>query len=1047
MNFKSFNKINNAVGWLVFAIGAFTFLSTMEPTVSLWDNGEFIPSDYKLEVSHPPGAPFYVLVYHMFALVGHAIGGVKMVPIFTNAASALCCAFTVMFLFWTITALAIKFLSNDEENMENGNIYAVIGAGIVGALAFCWSDTFWFSAVESIVWTPAIFFISLISWLLLKWERRANEPYNLRWLILIFFLVGLVMGVHFLGLLTIPSVIFGYYLKRFKFSWLGAMIAAVVGVVVLGFVHLGIKEWIPGIAGYFELLFVNDFGMPFFSGVYVFIGIIAALAIFGLYYTHRRQMVLLNTAILCFISIEIGFLSYSEVIIRAIADPPVNMYKVDNIFTLVGYVGREQYGESYVLNGPYYNANMTRKVSTEAGAPIYHRDDKTHTYVSDEHQVVFNYEYTTFFPRMFNAQDNYLQGYRYWGNIKQVPAPDGSGKTIWEDEDPNFQFSFVKNNLRFFWNYQVIYMYLRYFGWNFIGRQNDFQGMENEFNHGRCLSGIPWVDEHVLHDGPQKDLPIYMKANRALNKLYGFPLILGLIGLFYHYKRDRNQFLNLLLLFLMTGLALEIYLNMASPQPRERDYPIIGSFYVFSIWIGMGVLAIWEWGKKRMASPTSAFVATGLCTVLVPVIMVSQEWDDHDRSRRTCALDYGVNYLQSCPPNAVLFTNGDNDTYPLWYAQEVEGIRADVRIINLSLLSTDWYINELRKPRINDNHSPGLTLSINQNETRGWEYIQFYDNPQRKFDQSLFYPLTKVMHFIADSSMRLPTTEGDRIPYLPVKKLRIDVDKKAAIASGTVAAKDSASIVDHIDFDLNRNNLMKSDVVVLDFIATNNWKYPVCFSVTSGPNEYLNLGQYLEQDGLVYRLTPVKNTTPTARGEIRLAGDTMYNNIMHKFGWGHLQDRTVLVDAVMARESNNLRGIMLRLAAQFQQEGDNVKAIKLIDTCLYVIPERNVPYDYYIVPMVQVYFRAGATQKGHDLGMKMADILAHDLLYYSKLKPDMMQETQDEIQRDMYGLKSLLDIAKEKNQKDLTDKLEPLFNQYASQGSPFSFLFQQQGQQ
>ncbi len=1023
MNFKSFSRLNNIVGWLVFAVAAFTYLSTIEWTVSLWDCGEFIPSAFKLEVSHPPGAPLHGIINHLFTMF--SFGNTKLVPILVNSSAALASAFTILFLFWSITALALKLVVNDENAMEKGTVWAILGAGAVGGLAYTFSDTFWFSAVEGEVYALSSFFTALIFWVALKWERRADESRHLRWFVLMFYLIGLVIGIHLLGLLVIPVIVLMYYYKKYTVTKWGAIKAIIIGFAALGVVQIVIIQWLLKFAGYFDLIFVNNFGMPFWSGVIFFFVALLAACSYGIYYTHKKKKIILNLALTSFVAVVIGYSSYAMTVVRSYAHPPIDMNDPEDVFSLLSYLSREQYGDSYVMYGPYYNGD--RYADIEDGDMQYYKNKKTHTFDEDgykKHQK-FPAEFCTFFPRMYSAQDNHKQGYRAWLNLKQVQDPE-TGKTVWEDELPNFRFSFMKHNMRFFWNYQMNYMYWRYFAWNFIGRQNDMQGTHAEFHQGNWITGIAPIDK-ALDRGPQDHIPTYLKVNRAHNVLYGLPFILGLLGMYYQYKKKRLDFAVVFMFFFMTGIAIELYLNMPDPQPRERDYAFVGSFYVYAIWIGIGVLWLWEQFKKRMPSMQASSLATILCLVAVPTLMAFQEWDDHDRHDRYTSLDYGVDYLQSCMPHSILMCNGDNDTYPLWYAQEVEGIRDDVRIVNLSLLSTDWYINELRKPI---NHAPGLPFSITPEKLRGWEYVYYAKEAVSDIDQTVPADVKEVIKYITSSASRNQNIGKGEVPLLPTRKLKIKVDRDKVLKNGMVSPKYADMVPDQIEFDLSKNTYYKSDMMVLDMIATANWDIPIYFSITSGPNEYLNLGKYLQQEGLAYRLVPYAVKGVGDNRNVRVDVDTMYKNIMSKFKWGGLEKGSHLVDYVTNRQCNNMRGLFYTLCENLLNSGRKEDAIKAADKCLEVLPERNIPYDAGVGNLVQIYYDAGANDKGHKLAEHLSDLLIEELNYYSRAKPTQWQDVGNEINEGLRMLDMIQQQSEKVGQKELSNKIKTAMDGY-----------------
>ncbi|HIE16368.1 MAG TPA: DUF2723 domain-containing protein, partial [Bacteroidales bacterium] len=681
---KSFRFYNNILGWIIFAIAAYTYLSTIEPTASYWDCGEFLATSYKLEVGHPPGAPFFMLMARFVSLFASTP---QQVPILVNSMSALASAFTILFLFWTITHLGKKIIQRRKEDLTTGNIVAIFSAGIVGALAYTFSDSFWFSAVEAEVYASSSLFTALVFWAILKWENVANEPYANRWIILIAYLIGLSIGVHLLSLLVVIPIVFVYYFKKYEVNKKGIIITSFIALFILGATMWGIIPGIIVIASWFELIFVNGFGLPYNTGVYFYLVLLTVLIIWGLRYTLKKQKELWHTVILIFTMILIGYSTFIVVVIRSNANPPLDENNPDNVFSLLAYLNREQYGDRPLFYGQCYNAPL---VKYEKGSPYYTQENGKYKITGYKDIPVYDERFMSLFPRMWSPQAPHVREYKKWANIEGIPItlPDGSGgtKTVYK---PTFG-----ENLAFFFKYQVGFMYLRYFMWNFSGRQNDIQG-HGSILRGNWISGIPFIDEPRL--GPQDNLPRSLKDNKARNVYYMLPLLLGLIGLFFHSKNHSSDFTVIMLLFLMTGLAIVVYLNQYPLQPRERDYAFVGSFYAFAIWIGLGVLAIYKWLVTKKDSTVIAG-AIGVVTLFaVPVNMGVQNWDDHDRSNRYTARDFAENYLQSCAPNSIIFTNGDNDTFPLWYAQEVEGVRTDVRVVNLSLFNTDWYIDQMKR--------------------------------------------------------------------------------------------------------------------------------------------------------------------------------------------------------------------------------------------------------------------------------------------------------------------------------------------------------------
>ena len=1012
MELTAYKKWNTIIGWIVFGIAAFTYLSTIEHTVSLWDTGEFISCAYKLEVPHPPGAPMFILIYRVFTML--AIDP-TWVPILTNGASGLASAFTILFLFWSVTALARKVLLPDVAAAPVlGDAIAIFGAGAVGALAYTWSDTFWFSAVEGEVYALSSMFTALVFWLALKWEVRAQQPDHIRWMVLIFYLIGVVIGIHLLGLLVIPVVVLMYYFRMYPHTTTrGILISLGIGLASLGVVQIGVIQKLLSISAWFDRLFVNSFRLPFWSGVIFFaLAVLAGLA-YGIYWSEKEKKPFFNFAFVSVALVIIGYTSYAMVGIRAQADTPINMYSNKDIYQMIGYVSREQYGDNYLVTGPYYTAFRQQDGYTlDDGAMRYRAslDGKSFEEAGRDKELNFNSKYTTLFPRMFNAaQENYIQGYKYWGKISN-------------EEKITFG-----QNLRFFFAYQLRYMYWRYFGWNFIGRQNDFQGFFNQFHNGNWLSGISFIDESIGGLGPQHDLPYYMRNNAARNTLYGIPLILGILGLIIQYKKRSKDFIIVAFFFFMTGLAIALYLNMPAHQPRERDYAFVGSFYVFAIWIGLSVLFLYDLLSKKVSRQGAAAIATAICMV-GPIVMVAQEWDDHDRSDRTAVLAYAQNYLESCAPNAILFTNGDNDTYPLWYAQEVEGFRDDVRIINLSLFSTDWYINQMRRPI---NNAPALPFSIQENETREWDYLRYVPELAARsgVNQNIPAEVSNVVRYVVNSNNWYK--QGDQsIPILPTKNFKITVDKQAAIASGSVPSEFRPFIVDEMKFVLDKNLVYKSEMILLDIIAANKWKYPIYFSMTSGAQDYPYLTPFLQLEGLTYRLTPA--SIPAENNEPRVATDIMYDNLMNKFQWGRLDEVETFIDFQLMRQCRTQRQLFARLAQALLLEGRKDEALAAIEKSLIVLPERNVNYDFFAVQTYSAYSEAGGGEKATALGQRMVELFKEELNYYSLIDVSDRQAVGGEIQQSLYGLQVISDIATRDGATNLATEAKEALDLYRS---------------
>ncbi len=1022
---KNYQKINNVTGWLVFLVAAFTYCTTIEPTGSFWDCGEFIATAHKLEVGHPPGAPLFMMLARVFILFGG--DNVRMIPIMVNILSALMSAFTILFLFWTITALARKIvIGKAEATMDK--IIAVMAAGVVGGLAYAFSDSFWFSAVEGEVYASSAFFTAIVVWLIFKWENVADEPHNLRWIILIAYLMGLSIGVHLLNLLTIPALAFVYYFRKHTPTKKGIIYTAVLGIIILGFIQYGVIQGLFVLGSKFELLFVNSMGLPFWSGFTFYVVLIIAATVWGLRYTKKKNYTGWNTALLCFSFVLVGYSSFAMIVIRSQIEPPLDENNPDNVFNFVSYVNREQYGDRPLFYGQYYNAKIT---SQEEGAMQYAKIEGSDKYVEAGRKVIPIYEdsKSTIFPRMYSNQANHITEYKKWADIKG-------------DHTPSFG-----ENLKFFITYQCGEMYWRYFMWNYAGRQNDIQG-PGGITKGNWMSGIKFIDEMRL--GPQDKIPQQLRENKGRNPLYFLPLILGLLGLYYHFKRDKHDAWIVLLLFFFTGLAIVIYLNGPPLQPRERDYAYAGSTYAFAMWIGIGVLQIFEWLRKK-SSPQTAAILAGVIGLVIPTIMVKAEWNDHDRSHRYTSRDFATDYLNSCAPNAIIFTNGDNDTFPLWYAQEVENVRTDVRVINLSLLNTDWYINQLKR-KYYDSDPINISWTTDKYSLGKRDYIPFYDRNLKDPVE-----LKEIVDFMGsdDANAKARTQGGEDVNYYPTKHFKMTVDSAAAVKSGTVAASDADKIVRVMDWSIDGNYLMKNDLIVLNILANNNWKRPVYFATTVGSDNFLNLEPYFQLEGLAYRIVPIKTEKKSDIVPGRVETDAMYNNVMTKFEWGNMNDERVYLDENNMRMTTNFRINFGRLAEELLNVGRSDSAIKVLDKCVEVTPDKTIPYNYFMTKIAELYYRAaGATNKTGDTSLvnndvelskkkemtekanailtRLSDIYADNLEYYLSLKgTKYFKYVEQDMNQALYIMQAVAGIVKTTDQKDLAGKLDKKFNDLA----------------
>ncbi len=953
---KSYPLINNITGWLVFLISAAVYTLTLEPTTSFWDCGEFISACYKMQIMHPPGAPFFMLTGRMFTLLAADTSQVAwMVNFFSGIASA----FTILFLFWSITALGRKMLESGGAALDFGGTLLLMGAGAVGALAYTFSDSFWFSAVEGEVYAYSSFFTAIVFWAILKWERVAEEEGADRWLLLIAYLMGLSIGVHLLNLLAIPAICLVYYFRKYPITRNGVLMASGISIAILAVIMYGIIPGLPTLASKFDLFMVNGIGLPFGSGNLLFALLVVGGLTYGIIHSQKTAKGLLNMSLLAATFIIIGYSSYSMIVIRSHADPPINMNKPSDIFSLVSYINREQYGDRPLLYGPYFTAEL---VDQKEGSMKYRKGADQYEEIGKDIVPVYDPTQNTLLPRAYKragTQQRHIDFYKSWLKLR-----DGQKPTFGQ-------------NLNFLFSYQLGHMYFRYFMWNFAGRQNDVQGQGRDYERGNWISGIPAVDEGRV--GELKNLPDIRTQNKARNMYYGLPLLLGLVGLFYHFRKQRLDFWVVGILFVLTGVAIVIYLNFEPLQPRERDYAYVGSFYAFAIWIGLGVMGVAQALRRFIPMLPAAALSTLLC-LGVPGILAAENWDDHDRSGKYTARDFAINYLESCAPNAILFTMGDNDTYPLWYAQEVEGIRTDVRVVNLSLLGTDWYINQLRKP-VNNSAPIKLSFSPEQIVTGTRDYVPFYD-------RGLTGPvdLAQTMKFIAsdDPSMKAQTQAGDQINYFPSKKLVIPVNRANAIRQGAVTEADSAETLNAIVWEYPRSGIMKNDLIILDIIAQNNWERPIYWTVSMGSEQYLGLDDFFQLEGLTYRLSP--RFQPSNDGNtIRVAADIMYKNMMEKFRWGRM-NQGIYVDPETSRMTINLRSNAIRLAERFVEQGEKKKAENILDLVMKEMPHKHVPLLIYNYRMVELYHRAGAHKKANEVAKTMVNVFEQDLKYFSGLR-------------------------------------------------------------
>lgn len=988
----SFKRINNITGWIICIIACAVYIMTMEATGSLWDCGEFASSAYKLQIPHPPGAPLFVLIGRLFMVpfdADHAATGI-------NLMSALASGFTILFLFWSITHFARKLVMKGATELTNEKIYGIMAAGIVGALAYTFSDSFWYSAVEGEVYALSSFFTAVVFWAILKWEQNVDEENAEgvkghftkadRWIILIFYLMGLSIGVHLLNLLTIPAIVMIYYFKRYeKITKWGTFWAFVIGCFITGLVQKAVVVWTIKGAGNFDILFVNSFGLPFYSGFTFFFILIAFLVYVGLRIAKKNNWNFLKLGLWSFVFMLLGYSTYFTTLVRSSADPSVDMFNVDNPVSLVGYLSREQYGDWPILYGQDFTAQPEDTKITETYVKSNGRYEKN----GRKLEYVYAPADMHLFPRMWDQSND--QGHAdYYANWM------GIGK----DQQGNWERSpTMGENIKFAMSYQVGWMYMRYFMWNFAGKQNDIQGVNmGNVRDGNWKTGIGFWDNMRL--GNQDAMPDSLKHNKANNKLFALPLILGLLGLVFQFMRDKRDGLVVGLLFFFTGLAIVFYLNQAGNQPRERDYAFVGSFYAFAIWIGLGVLYVKELFTSFIKNrQTAGFVAGAVCLLAVPVLMASQEWDDHDRSNKTLARDLAKDYLESCAPNAILITFGDNDTYPLWYAQEVQGIRKDIRVINSSLLGTDWYINQLRY-KINDSDpiDPIWTAAQIEGANRDIIYSPegLYGNnatflnkyraragittdPAQPMD---LYTMMKDFAGSDDPNKAEVGRDGSILNLFPSKRVSIPVDINVVRQNGTVTAKDS--VLPQVVFEINKTALFKNDAAILNIIAANKWKRPIYF--TSQDAGGLGFQSYIRQDGLTYRLVPVFND--------EVNEDWVYNKMMTVFASGNADKPGVYFDEENRRHLNSIRMAYAVAASNMARENKKEEAKKLLNKVDQMMLEENFPYgmasrnqqqNYISLLMLQASYEAGDTVLASKITRSLKKDLEQQLSYYAAL--------------------------------------------------------------
>ena len=992
-----YKKWNNSLGWLVWAIASAVYLLTMESTASFWDCGEFIATAYNLEVGHPPGAPLFMLIGRFFTMFTSA----ENAAVAINALSALSSSFTILFLFWSITAI-VKKLALKSGELTQGKTIAIFGSALVGSLAYTFSDSFWFSAVEGEVYAMSSLFTAAVFWAILKWEAVSGESHSTRWMVLIAYLMGLSIGVHLLNLLAIPAMVFLFYFKNKELSIKSFFIATGYSLLILGIVQFGIIPGTYKIGSMFEILFVNSFGLPFHSGLIFYVILLIAVVSYALYITQKKGMVIWNTILLCFTVILIGYSTYAVIMTRSAANPPMDENNPENVFSLLSYLNREQYGSAPFLTGQYFNTPLDAREPYKEGKPVYFQNKETGKYEitnkGEKNEPNYDSNTSGFMPRMWSAQQHHIDAYKTWSNYKGKRAKAGNGETI---QVPTFA-----ENLAFLFNYQWGHLYWRYFMWNFVGRQNDIQS-QGEFINGSWLSGINAIDSARL--GDQTKITTAAKNNPGRNVYFFLPLILGLIGLVYQFMKDPKDWLVLGLLFFFTGMAINFYTNPPPLQPRERDYAYVGSFYVFAIWIAVGVYALYEVLSKKMPQVMSATVVTLASLLAAPVIMGSQNWDDHNRHGRFTARDFAKNYLNSCAPNAILFTNGDNDTFPLWYVQEVEGYRTDVRIVNLSLLNTDWYIEQMRRKAWISDGIPQILPEYKIRQGTN-DYLPIYDRGIEGF-----IDVKEAINFVLDDSPKSKVSlgSGKQVDYFPTKNFSLKVDKQKVLTNGTVSADRADRVLDKLDWTVNKNYIMKNDLIILDILAANNWERPIYFAITTGNEAYIGLTPFFQLEGLAYRLVPyLAQTFDGQTGEINT--DVMYENLMNKFAWGGMENGNIYMDENNRRMCMNFRNNFSRLAEEYIRLGKPEKAKEVLDRCVEVMPEKIVEYNYFMIAIAESYYKMKEYEKGNAIVRILVTNYEEELRFYTTIKGEKRKSIQTEIDRDKYILQQLILMTNEK---------------------------------
>ena len=989
-----YNRINILFGWLCFALSFLVYMLTLQPSASFWDCGEFIATAFKIQVGHQPGAPLFMMLGKMFSLIA---SDPKQVAFWINSLSALASALTVMFLFWTITALARKLVKTEDDSPVQ--LMAIIGAGLTGALAYAFSDSFWFSAVEAEVYAVSSLCTAIVFWAALKWEASPGAAGN-RWLVFIAYIIGLSVGIHLLSLLAIPAIVLLWYFRNNNPATIkGVCLSLLAGCLILGFVQFGIVQYLVLFAFKTDLFFVNSLGMAFGSGALFFVVLFVAAVCFGISYSHRRKKPALNLALLCTCFIVLGYSSYTMILIRAAAKTSINISNPDNAFSLLRYVSRGQYSQAPLLYGPYFDSETT---GVNEGKLTYRKDGSRYAKAGRDRE--YRYDRNTLFPRIYSDDAGDVAFYRSWLGLDQGARPG------------------FADNLQFFSSYQAGFMYMRYLFWNFAGRQDDEQGQGGN-EHGNWLSGIKALDQ--LRLGAHADISPMGRQNEGYNRFYGLPLILGVCGLIYHFRRRSNDAVVVGALFFFTGLAIVLYLNQDPQQVRERDYAYVGSFYAFAIWLGLGVLALQQWLRKIMKVGTSTAMAVSICLAAGPFLMIRAGWDDHDRSGNRVAREMAVNYLESCAPNAILFTNADNDTYPLWYAQEVEGIRPDVRIVNLQLLFDPDYVTAL-KNRLYDSDPLPLTMNAEKYKAGVRDVIYYMD-----YGISDSVELKDLFELLVSDheADKVSMNDGSRVNFLPSKKFRLNVNRDELLKTGTLSRNEIVNAEDNMQWTYPRNYMTRSDLALMDIIAHNNWKRPLYFTTGISGDSYFGLDRYLYLEGFAYRLLPLRRDAKDQRDKSEVTrSPVFYSNLRNKFLLNSF-NKAAYLDPESRRVARQTWSLLNTLGANLGAEGRAAEAKDVIGRAVKQLPMRN----YTIRDSVEKY-RAAVTlyqlnepAEANRIADSTIRFLGDEILFLASLDRERQQSRMEEISLAASVLKGFREEAERYGQPNIVSAIDDIF--------------------